>query len=1485
MFIRRMLSLLTAGAALSASALAATNPHVTARPEARITKKIDNTQLVVRENSHPASVTSLPDLGRTPGNTAMSHLQLVLKSSESQEWALHSLIDAQQDKNAANFHQWMTPESFGASFGVASADVAEVKAWLQNQGFTVNSVAKSTRLIDFSGTASQVEAAFHTELHNFEVNGEVRTSNVSDYAVPSALSSVVAGPARLDNFRLSPMHTPSRVVTLGSSGKLQETGTSLLSPMFTAGSGSHYVGAADLATIFDTNPLLTSGIDGTGVSIGILGETQIMLSDVQLYRRMFNLKQNDPSFIEVGGDPGTSTSGEDGESDLDVELSGGMAPGAHVDFVTGDNGPYGGGIFTAMEYVVENNSDDIISLSYGLCEYTGASYGYNSFFEVLWEQAASQGQSVFVSSGDEGAAGCDNANSVTYARNGYNVNGMASTPYNVAVGGTMFAEGATKGATSYWSASNGPGFLTALSYIPEWPWNESTFDPYTGSGSGIWAGSSGISAYYQTPAWQTGPGVPTADPFTPPHQAVAGPHRYLPDVSLIAAGSHDGTLYCSEGSCILDDNGNVLSAGVVGGTSVAAPTMAGVQALINQKNGGRQGVPNYYYYRVAAMQNTANCSSATYLTTADATCGFHDVVSGNNNVPSNSAGTASIGFTASAGYDLATGLGSPDVTKLATIWSSVSFNATTTTLSLTPATSSHGDTYNVGVTVAPASGSGSPTGDVSIIAEATYGGVGFYTLSSSDGGVISGTLTGLPSGTYDVYAHYAGDTTYGSSNSNKVSVTVGQASTIVALETDTLSNALATARATSFTYGQNIYMNAGVGDSTSVGIPSGQITFKLTWPNGSTTSYTGALDPNGGYVGGKNYAAGAYAVAGPGVPAYNVPQAFPVLPVGSYSVVATTAGDQTFPSASSSSVAFTVGVASTTLTLTAGSTEVAPGSSTNLTATITTVSATAGGVPATGSISFKDNTLNTTIGSCTLSNGACTTSSSALAAGTHSVTAIYNGDASYGAKTSTAVTVTAGGTSSTTTLTASATSTSVGQTVTLTATVPSTSTGTTYVSFYDNGSYVTRSTVSNTTHQASYSYASLTAGSHAITAVYSGNTTLSSSTSSAVTLSVAKNVPALQLSSQRQNATGGSVTMQVILTPTPFNGVSANSYQMIPAPTGSLNFVDNGTVVATGPITYQYGYEQYLTQGVVKSLAPGTHSITAVYPGDLNYATVTSNVNTINIGLTTTAITSFPTQVGTGIGFSLSAKVTPVVANTTTISGTVKFYDGTALIGTAQVGTGGVATTSTAAVTTNGAHSITAVYSGDSNYYTSTSSAVSIASAAGNFTLTVSPNSLTIQQSHVGFATLTATTVGNWAGKVSLSCSNLPANTYCYFGSNPVSFTGASYSQVQSLEMSIATEKDAATYSGLFWIPAAFLGMVLMVGRRRFTARVQQMMVLALLLCGVLGTSGCGDNVKFSGGSAVGTSTITVNASGVGSSTANGNIAATAPLTVTITKY
>jgi pseudomonalisin len=572
------------------------------RPRDRITRSIDDEKRVVlRGNRHPLA-TAAHDTGRVSGDYRMERMILTRKPDEGQQTALEQLITAQHDPASASYHQWLTPEEYGGRFGVSENDLQQIVNWLRTHGLDSVEIGPGHNAILFGGAAEQVETAFHTQIHTYRVGDELHHANVSDPEIPGALSEVVAGVVALHDFRSQPMHT------------------ALQSPVteFSAGS-THYLTSSDFATIYDVAPLYQQSLNGSGQSIAIVGRSNLHLSDVRQFRSGFGLPAHDPQIIVNGADPGVFSTGEETEAVLDVEWSGAVAKNATIKLVVSASTNASDGAYLSAQYIVNHNLAPVMSMSFGLCEAALGASG-NSFINGLWQQAAAQGITVFVSSGDSGAAGCDSS-SATRARAGRAVNGLCSSPYSVCVGGTEFSD---SNYSLYWGGSNAPGTLgSALNYIPETAWNES-------GNSGLWAGGGGVSTVYAKPAWQNGVGVP------------ADGKRDVPDVSLSAA-VHDGYLIYMNGSDW-----------VVGGTSAAAPSFAGLMTLVVQSMGGWQGNANTAFYSLANNQKSGGAAV------------FHDVGAGNNSVP----GVA--GFNAGAGYDAATGLGSVDANMLVHHWADAS---------------------------------------------------------------------------------------------------------------------------------------------------------------------------------------------------------------------------------------------------------------------------------------------------------------------------------------------------------------------------------------------------------------------------------------------------------------------------------------------------------------------------------------------------------------------------------------------------------------------------------------------------------------------------------------------------------------------------------------------------------------------------------------------------------------------------------------------
>lgn len=951
----------------------------TVRVATRITQPIDETQLVrLTGNVHPLARPEF-DQGAVEDWQPMNRMLLLLQRSPEQEAELQRLMHEQQSKDSPNFHKWLTPQQFGAQFGPADADIQTVTDWLTRQGFQKIRVGAGRTVIEFSGNVGQVRNAFHTEIHRYLAKGETRHANSVDPQIPAALTPVVAGIVTLHNFPRKSFRHFAGTFTRAANGRIvpQFTG------MDTAGT-FYAVGPADFAKIYNVPNGLNGAaavLDGTGVTIGIVADSNIDPQDVADFRNLFGLSSNfsSPNIIVDGPDPGKAAS--EGEADLDVQIAGMVAPNATINLVVSEDTTTALGVDLSAFYIIDNNIAPILSESFGFCE-AGLGAAGNQFYTSLWEQAAAQGITAVIAAGDPGSAGCDDFNTENAATQGLAVSGFASTPFNVAVGGTDFDDVGMQ--PNFWNAQNSTDGKreSAMGYIPETTWNDScaatanssNLNTVCAAANGISGGSGGPSNYncatsttsgttvtctgpHPKPSWQAGPGVP------------ADSVRDTPDVSLFASdGPQTKSFYvqCQADlvppgqppSCVPGPNG--FTFGAAGGTSATAPAFAGIMALINQQQGGRQGNPNPVLYKIAGTAGQS-CNSSTSLLNGS-TCSFYDITKGNNSVPctggspncsSTTSGTGVLvdpahtttpAWTTTAGYDLSTGLGSLNVTNLAAQWPLVvgTLHATTTATKVNGGTTTvmitHGTSVNLSATVTSASGT--PTGDVSFLAPtAVNGGIGAATLS---GGAATLATTFLPGGSYNVKAHYAGDGTFASSDdSTGVPVVVNKENStlqIGVLTFDALGN-VNNANATSFQYGS--------------------ATLRMDILNSSGKACQ--LFANPAVIDGCAFdATGSVAITESGIPIAGGPftinsaghaedQMIQLAP-GSHSVSATYSGDLSYnPPASATTKSFMVTKAATNTAVTATPSTITTATPVALTATITTQSTAAA---PTGTVQF-----------------------------------------------------------------------------------------------------------------------------------------------------------------------------------------------------------------------------------------------------------------------------------------------------------------------------------------------------------------------------------------------------------------------------------------------------------------------------------------------------------------------------------------------------
>ena len=964
----------------AATSSAAQSRSPSAVPSRIIAPVSDNITVRLPGNLHPLALPQF-DTGAAPGSMNAGRLMLILRRSPQQDADLESFLRSVQDPASPRLHAYLTPEQFGLRFGPSDADLAAVQTWLRSRGFAVAGVNKGRTAIEFSGTMDQVQAAFHTAIHTFNIDGAQHFANTVDPQIPAALASVVAGVSSLNDFK------PAPALVKGPAAQWDSAAGRFIPQLTGTVSGSKYlfVTPGDAATIYNSpngmNAKFANGqtaYDGAGVIIGVVGTTGLSNAGTW-YRTLFGLPNATNNSIVFDGDQGNiDLSADQTEAILDFAISGGLAPQAGIYYYAAGDTAFQSGLFLAIYRAIDDNKVDILSVSYGECE---AALGAAGNLEVLnaWQQAAAQGIAVTVASGDSGSAGCDNPNLVTAATKGFGISGLASTPYNIAVGGTDFDVLANQFAT-YVNSTNSSNYTSALGYIPEEPWNDSTSvngalasnKPLkdNNGNTNVWAGGGGPStagnnaAGYVKPAWQQG--------FTPSNNDSV---RDIPDVSLLAGSGQYQALWaiCIGNDCMDGANSSVHG---VGGTSAAAPAFAGMLALVQQKIGARLGQAAWVLYKLAQTNPSA----------------FHAVNTGNISVvceaasPNCGSNSFLTGYNAGAGYNFATGLGSVDATALVNHWGDVT-QSTTTTLALDKTGFVHGTPVGISVSVAPAGA----TGQVAIENDYTSQNLAtsgtptsFVQLSSGSG---SETFSQLPGGTYHVWAHYAGDGSHAGSVSQPVQVTVTPEDTTIQFSAYTFdqNHNLVDLSGKAILFGSLVSLNArpiGVsqsGSGNSISNATGAVSF---------------IDPS------LNYGLSATPIDSSGLAELNTIQ----LPAGRHSISVDYYGDLSYNRSSAGPVTFTIAGIPTTISLSATVTSTI-GSSITIDANLA-ANLTLNAVSPTGVVTFTNMTTGKVLGTgiqmgiCTGATTLCIpyaldVMSTQLAGGANSIVAEYGGDTNY----------------------------------------------------------------------------------------------------------------------------------------------------------------------------------------------------------------------------------------------------------------------------------------------------------------------------------------------------------------------------------------------------------------------------------------------------------------------------------------------------------
>ena len=1394
---------LRTGAAFVAGMLSlATMMSAQAIPAARmIASPINNADRISLSGSLRPEVKHAVDLG--PVNTSLMahHVTLVLQRSTVRQAALDQYLSNVQNPKSAEYHHWLTPSVYGSRFGASTDDVQAIATWLQSQGLSIEKISSAANMIMFTGSVGQLQTAFSTSIHSLSVNGETHMANVSEPLLPRALAPAVKSLLGLNDFH------PRSNAREAAKAKFN-TKTSRIEPELTLFDSSDtpylYADPGDIATIYDTpNAALNTSYkgttyDGTGITVGVAGDSDVDLAPVSNYHTAFlgetSSNVNLPTVIVDGADPGTNN--DEVESWLDLEVLGGIAPKATINYYTSDDSDLSSGLFNAIYRAINDNTVSILSVSFGECEANTGAAEAQSLGE-LFQQASAQGITVTVSSGDSGAAGCDNSGVAT-AMNGLGVNGLGSSPYVTSVGGTDYDALAASFATYVTESNSGvsPYYVTALSYIPEKPWNDSTSvngslasnQPLlNGGATDIIGGGGGKSIVFTKPAFQSS--------LTPADGA-----RDVPDVSFLAGNGLYGATWvlCQAslefGPDCATTNGQFTSSSRfsgVGGTSAATPAFAGMLALVEQAMGSRLGNVNSVLYKLAADK---------YSTV------FHDITNGNNAVvcTSGTADCGSNGFTtgydAAPGYDLASGLGSVDAAAMLANWTSAVGVSSATTLQIdgssAPVSVVHGTSLNFAVDVNPTSATGTAALVATTTASATSSSLsGQNAVVNISNGAGTVSYNGLPGGQYTVYASYGGDNNTAGSQSAPIDVNISSEPSSTKLWVNAYTpDSVSLPNLTAVPYGSYIFAESSVygtaeGYDASLGFATGAMTVYDNGTNVGTSPIT-----SGNLSSFPSLVSGIYPYA-----------------VGNHILTEQFPGDASYSQNTSNVVSFTVAKGQTTMTLYPNTTSVEASAIDDVQAFVGTSSL---GLAPTGTMTLTSNGTN--LGNSSIFTTFYTADGSVasyvifpvlgseLTTGANTVVATYSGDQNYGSSTgsvsitkiattfllrTTPITITPGSnTGNTATVTATSTTGFAGL-VNLSCAVTSTPSNpvspiTCSIPAQIN---MTGTTAATTTLTVS-STATTTSGTYVVTITGTDVATgkVTESTTSTVTVI---GTPSFTLSNSAPitlaagATTGNSSTISV----TPSGGYSGTvglACTVTTAPSNSTSPITCTLNPKSLSITGTTALQAVLTIGSTSTTTPGTYVVTikgtdssasSVTASTTSAVTVTgaavpsivlSNSGPIAVtgGATTgntSTITVSPLNSYAGtVGLSCAVTTAPagaaspvtcaVAPGSVTISGT------TAPTATLSVGSTASTTAGTYVVTITGADS-----TNSSIKATTTSTVTVTASTTPAITLTNSgPITLTAGANTGNTSTLTITPANAYTGSVALSCAvtTQPAN-------------------------------------------------------------------------------------------------------------------------------
>jgi subtilase family serine protease len=924
----------------------------------RVVQEVSASARVQLERHLPAWVRPSADLGPAEAQP-LNHLTATLARSADRQQAFQELLREQQTPGSPNFHKWLTPAQIGEQFGVSENDLRAVTGWLTSQGFQVIRVSNSRTFIEFKGTTSIAQQALGVQFHNYRVGGDTLLSNDREPSIPAALAPVLKGFTGLS----ASFSQPQNIASV----KQKQPDLTHCS----GGDCTYLITPSDFSAIYNATPAYQQGVTGSGQTIGIIGRARVLPQDVTAYGTQTHVSMPLPNVIipPSGTDPGPALSSlpqdcndnpsaadclylnDQGEATLDVQRSGGVAYGANLDLIVSASSTTQDGVDIATQYAIDSYGNgvqaNILSISFGVCE-SEAGQSDVQGLDALFQQAAAQGISVFISAGDAAASGC--AQAFTYPDSQtqvLNINALCSSSYVTCVGGTEFNDAANP--SQYWSSTNSSSFGSALGYIPEGAWNE----PFVNGSYEVAGTGGGVSQFISTPTWQTGTGVPGTQ------------GRYVPDVAF-SSSQHDGYFGClaaAGASCVADSTGTFYFEAFAG-TSAAAPGMAGVMALVDQSAGGPQGVANPELYHLAANPAANVFHDVTVASSGVTDCDPGTPSMCNNSTPSNSGLTGGLaGYTVQTGYDEVTGLGSVNIGNLVSTWQAGNRQPSpTVSISASEASVAAGQPVSFTATLS-SSTTPSPTGTVQFIANGAN--LGSAVALSGDTATLNGQVI-WNYGNYTVGAAYNGDANYWGASSNTVSLTVTPLTATVA----------ASLSAATIAPGSSVTITATVSGPQGAPVPTGSVQFQS---NGTSLGSAVPLS-NGTAV---------------------LKRSFPV--AGSHTITAQYLGDTVYNGASAAAGTLTVAnLATPVITSSVSPTAISVGGQATLSAI---VSGPSGSPVPTGTVQFAANGTN--LGSAVaLSGGSATLSNQTFSqSGSYSITASYSGDAAYSALLSTPATL------------------------------------------------------------------------------------------------------------------------------------------------------------------------------------------------------------------------------------------------------------------------------------------------------------------------------------------------------------------------------------------------------------------------------------------------------------------------------------------------